>query len=56
MEEDIFYILTYILIQELFENDLLDVEELKEKYTLTEKTTETLNNIINELYGTEEES
>lgn len=55
MEEDVFYILTYILIQELFENDLLDVEELKEKYTLTEETTKALNNIIKELYDTEEE-
>lgn len=46
--------LVYILMQELFENDLYDIEELTEKYTLNNEQVNNLNTIYNELYGAEE--
>ena len=41
----------WILIQELFENDLLNIDELKTKYTLNEKQANKIKKIIFELYG-----
>lgn len=43
--------LVYILLQELFENDLFDIEELKIKYTLTEKQEKLLIKIFDKLYN-----
>ena len=41
----------YILIQELFENDLFDIDYLTQKYTLSNKQIKKLNEIYNILYG-----
>ena len=49
-----YYTLAYIFIQELYENDLLNIEELKKKYSLNEKEINTLENIFNEIYGDED--
>lgn len=40
----------YILIQELFENDLFDIDYLTNKYSLTNKQIEKINKIYNTLY------
>ena len=37
-------------MQELFENDLLNIEELANKYTMTKQTIKTLKEVYNELY------
>jgi hypothetical protein len=42
--------LVYILMQELFENEFFDLEELKEKYTLTKKQDKLLIEIYEKLY------
>lgn len=41
-------------MQEMFENDLFDIAELTEKYTLNSEQVEELTNIYNELYGEQE--
>ena len=46
--------LVYILMQELFENDLYDIQELTEKYRLSNNQRNLLKNIYDELYGAEE--
>lgn len=43
--------LTYILLQELFENGLFNIDELSEKYTLSNLQIKKLNKVYNELYG-----
>lgn len=40
----------YILIQELYENELFDIKELQEKYSLTAKQKIALQKIYNEIY------
>lgn len=45
-----YYILVYIFMQELFKNDLLNIEELANKYTMTKQTIKTLKEVYNELY------
>lgn len=47
--------LVFILIQELFENDLYDIDFLSSKYAMNDYQIELLNNIYNELYGDFEE-
>jgi hypothetical protein len=47
--------LVFILMQELFENDLYDIDYLACKYTMNDSQIELLNNIYNELYGDEED-
>lgn len=42
--------IVYILLQELYENDLFDIEDIKERYDLTQNQIKTLNKIYNELY------
>ena len=44
-------LLVYILLQELFENGLFDIEELSQKYTLSNKQIKKLEEIYNTLYG-----
>lgn len=46
--------LVYVLMQEMFENDLFDIAELTEKYTLNSEQVEELTNIYNELFGEQE--
>lgn len=41
----------YILLQELFENDLFDIDYLTQKYTLSNRQIKKLNEIYNILYG-----
>ena len=48
-----YYILAYILIQELYENDLLNIKELANKYSLNKKDIDTLKNLIKEIYPEE---
>ena len=43
--------LTYILLQELFENGLFDIDELNNKYILSKAQVKALNKTYNELYG-----
>lgn len=43
--------LVYILMQELFENNLYDIDFLSSKYLMTDYQIKLLNNIYNELYG-----
>ena len=50
-EKDIFYCLTAILMQELFENGLFDVQELADKYTMSIEQTKTLFDIYNTYFG-----
>ena len=54
-EKDIYYTLTAILVQELFENDLFDIEELAKKYTLNKDTKDTLTKIYKRYYEIDEE-
>jgi hypothetical protein len=42
--------LTAILMQELFENDLFDIEELAEKYTMNNETKNALKELYNEYF------
>lgn len=46
--------LVYILLQELFENDLFDLDELADKYTMTSEQAHALQNIYDELYYCDE--
>lgn len=43
--------LTAILMQELFENDLFDLKELADKYTMTEEQKTALKEIYNIYFG-----
>ena len=48
--------LVYILMQELFENDLFEIEDLTNKYSLNKEQIKELDSIYNELYGEDDRS
>ena len=41
----------YILLQELFENDLLDLDKLEKKYYLNKNQIKKIKDILTMLYG-----
>ena len=51
MEE--YYILSAVLMQELFENGLFDLEEIAEKYSLDSNVKESLEELYENYYGEE---
>ena len=50
-----YYCLTAILMQELFENDIFNIEELSKKYTMNKAQETALEELYNVYYGQFEE-
>lgn len=50
-KENIYEGLTAIFVQELFENGLFNIDEIAEKYTLSDKQKNALTNIYSEYFG-----
>lgn len=53
-KENIYEGLTATLMQELFENGLFNIDEIAEKYTLSDKQKNALTNIYSEYFGDDE--
>lgn len=51
--KETYYSLTAILMQELFENDLFNIKELADKYTMNKEQKTTLKELYNEYFGVE---
>lgn len=51
MKNNIYYSLTAILLQEFMENSLMDLDELSDKYTMTEEQKKALKEIYNIYFG-----